>query len=75
MLCNSGSSNINFCDLGLMEEHSHKKENKTFTRHGLANSMPISTGNVNKKYPLSMIRITMTLINTHKFSKKKKKNS
>jgi len=54
VLCNSGSSNINYYDLGLAEEHSHEQESKTSTRdndiyHSSADSLPTSTGNANKK--------------------------
>ena len=70
VLCNSGSSNINYYNLGLVEEHSHEQESKTSTRdnniyHSSANSLPTSIGNANKKYPISMIWITMTLSKSH----------
>ena len=32
LLCNSRSHNINYCDLSLVQAHSHKKENKTSTK-------------------------------------------
>ena len=32
VLCDSGSFNINYYDLGLVEEHSHEQESKTLTR-------------------------------------------
>ena len=68
--CDSGSFNINYYDLGLVEEHSHEQESKTFTRdnniyHGLANSLPMSMSNANQKYPISTIWIRMTLSKPH----------